>query len=179
MFAMATQPAPVPTKGSRDGRGSVLFVAPGGVTLILTSIAAVYAWPRWKAPLALCDERILGATHIDWAVGLALLSGVLGFVVLVILYGRRADLRVVGVAHVAIASLLGVCVALVLSSSATYSVLTPGDPEGSNGDWPCPTKTLTHFYSVSYLYVVWGGAIALFLLLAARAFWYARRARES
>jgi hypothetical protein len=43
----------------------------------------------------------------------------------------------------------------------------------------CPYKTVTHIENVSYLYAVWGSAIALLLLQAARAFGYARRVSET
>jgi hypothetical protein len=145
------------------------------LVLIIQGVVAVTAWPPLRA-WGLCDEHLLGGGHIGQAVELALICGFSGSVALVALH---KDARNVAVALVVLAALLGACVALVMLDSASFAVRTPGDPGHDSGDMVnCPYKTITEIVSVSYLYVVWGSAIALLLLQAARAFGHARLARE-
>ena len=151
-----------------------IIVAPSVLVLIIQSVVAVTAWPPLRG-WGLCNEHVLGGGHIGQAVELALLCGFFGSVALVALH---SDARNVAVALVVLAALLSACVTLVMLDSAAFAVRTPGglDP----GDMVnCPEKTVTSIDSVSYLYVVWGSAIALLLLQAGRAFGHFRLVRET
>ncbi len=154
-LVLARRPAGVDRPGT--------LVAPSILILVVASVVSVFAWPTLRTR-GFCDVEALGGANIDHAVELALLCGVFGAVVL---DRWRRDPRKLAVALLVAAVLLGACVALVSLDSAAYTVRW-FPPSGDM--FNCPDSTVPDIHRVSYLYPVWGGAAAVLLLQAVRAF---------
>jgi len=167
--------SPTSARGWVGFGGGRLLVAPSILVLVVQGVVAVTAWPPLRG-WGLCNEHVLGGANIGHAVELAVVCGFFGSVALLAL---RIDARNVAVTLLVAAVLLSVCVALVMLDSAAFAVRTPGDPGGGGDMVNCPEKTVTSIDSVSYLYAVWGRAIALLLLQAARASGHARQVSET
>jgi hypothetical protein len=132
----------------------------GALAMLFSSGVAVAAW--WSITMPTFLDTCRGGARIQHALAIAFISGLASVVIVAVHQWRRLLLGALLVEGVS----LGVALALLAASSATYRARCEDSGAFEFGPYN-PHPYLVH-YQLGYLYLLWGGALAVLLAQAAR-----------